>query len=268
MVRRAVQEAAEDGVLLFGLDANVLVAFGPQQRPEASTWDHDHACVVRRHVLLLLDAMLEAQLVVEDELLEPDCFFVDEGWRPFGGRLLDYSPTSAACPPASVACPPGLEAVAACPRVPDVNALTLVGLFGNREQAKVLGMGVVGNLSYDQKHMWVALAVGQVSNERFVAEAIDGHVTLLYGRGGAIAHFDRVLDNMRRHIRSKAWKKEKDFVAQAQWEYAEEVYAWVDILVQCPLHGALHALVHAGLAGIPPGGFLRKQVCDEQERAC
>ena len=73
---------------------------------------------------------------------------------------------------------------------------------------------------------------------------------------------------MRRHIRSEAWKKEKDFVAQAQWEYAEEVYGWVDVLVQCPLHGALHALVYAGLAGIPPGGFLRTQVCDEQERAC
>ena len=59
----------------------MLVAFGPQQRPEASTWDREHDCVVRRNVLLLLDAMIEAQLVAEDELIEPDFFL----WMRVGG---------------------------------------------------------------------------------------------------------------------------------------------------------------------------------------
>ena len=259
-----------------------LVAHGPLHSAEASAsfLDVEHDSAVRRHFLFFLDAMLDAQLVMEEDMVEPDTFYVDESWRPLHAHALaepaaaclaDLAacpPDSADCPPASAACPPGLaacpEALAACPQCPAdrpvVNALTLVSMFGNREQAKVSGMGIVGNKSYDGKTIWVALAVSHLVNEHVTAKAVDGHVTLLYGQRGAVDYFDRVLENMRQHMRSKAWKSEEVFSAQAQWEYATEGYGWVDIIVHSPLHRALHVLVHAGLSGIPcQRAFMMKQ---------
>ena len=74
-----------------------LVAHGPLHSAEASAsfLDVEHDSAVRRHFLCFLDAMLDAQLVMEEDMVEPDTFYVDESWRPLHAHAL--AEPAAAC---------------------------------------------------------------------------------------------------------------------------------------------------------------------------
>lgn len=92
------------------------------------------------------------------------------------------------------------------------------------------------------------MVVPQVKIGGMIIEDLDGHFTLMYVYKKALPELQAMLEGMEKRISALAASSiERSGALMFHEELAQEYYAWADLLVASPLHGALHAVVAAGL---------------------
>ncbi len=185
--------------------------------------------------------------------------------RPSSSRIVVYPfvcppllPPGLASPRASgaaaAACPPAGEAVAP----PTWSALQLAAMMGQRHYVWLETVELVHNVAFDGKSAWVALTVTclRADNGAHLTN-VDAHVTLFYVR----AELERLPTADLQHALSTARKKPQLWRCQLLFneDYAQDGYAWCDIIVHTPLHSTLHNMVNAGIRGKPQRHFALKQ---------
>jgi len=235
MLQPIILEARGDSVDMCWVDGSMLAAFcapsitDPRASEQCSQLAHSY-------IMKTIFALLDSGLMQEDDIWEPYSAQVGLDWLPLGLAGGDLANVAGGLSPSQC---PGLHGA------PGTNAMTLMHWFGNRDTAFLRQFRIVHRVSSDGQNIRIALAVGRVDNREYISRAVDGHITLFYGNERLLPVLNQVLQKLRERV--ETWGDFLSFKGAANFEYATEWYAWLDILVQSPLHAALHSLVAAAV---------------------
>ena len=130
--------------------------------------------------------------------------------------------------------------------VPRAN--TLAALLGSEESVFISRLSIGVRVQQDQSFAWVGLRVWEAQIGDAVIKNLDGHVTLMYVRSSAIPDIDALTAGFEYRLTKLVQSRDEcRCLLKYRPEWAEENYAWGDVLVRSALHGALHAVVNEGI---------------------
>ena len=216
-------KVCEQGVDFVWCDTDVL---GAVCRQTSHAQDHEEMAKVAIDACVeVWFALLDDKVVTEDEIMEPNEVDVKLSWRPMFGR--DDGQVT-----------PGTLGE------PGVSAKSLVAAFGGGRDCSLSGFSIGHSADSHAKRVWVGLMAFQVTCQEAEATSVDAHVTLFYCKDQIASRLRPAIAKM--EARVAKWDKQH-FGGIVCEQYAQDWYAWVDILVRTPLHAALHNLVAAGV---------------------
>ena len=106
---------------------------------------------------------------------------------------------------------------------------------------------MIHNIAYDQKSAWFALGIKRLHDGNWTASDADCHITLFYvSTKASVAVVERIATSLKQRLSAWSWARAAErfkFSAVFNEEFADENYAWADIIVHSALHGTLHSLV-------------------------
>lgn len=189
--------------------------------------------VVQRVVLLFLDAMLEAELMDEDEMVEP---------RGEDGTGMIFLGSGRTPPPDACVSSPrgaldadglGYTALALCRRLSP-------GIVYHPSH-----LHIMGSMSWDRKTAWVGLLVRRLVGPHMQVKSVDGHISLCYLTKTAVQYLDMVVERLRTALRQSVLRgvERFDFRGLLNEQFATEDYCWLDLIVHTPIHGTMHQFV-------------------------
>jgi len=188
-----------------------------------------------RILLELYDMLLAEGLMDEEEIQEPQRLSM------VGLPILDggLSPPDGGEPAPGGLSPPEFSAIDVCELMA-------------AHACKLAGLRIRSNRAWSGDSAWIGLCAREVILPDARLTNVDGHVTLFYLGKTELPLLDdivRDLEDQLERVSAVRGGDRWEFRSVLNAEYAQEGYAWCDIVAHSTLHGTLHHLVHLATSG-------------------